>query len=75
MAENEKNIVDKVLAENEKFKHRGLYRFKGTPEKLVYRGYNWSGNGFWHQFELEEKPGAVWAEITASDTHMIEERK
>jgi hypothetical protein len=49
------------------------YRFKGTPEHLVYIGRNWSGNGFWHQFELAEKRGVVWCEILDSDLNLIEE--
>lgn len=49
----------------------GLYRFKGQPERLKYVGHNWSGNGYWHQFELEGKPG-VWAEVLTSDLWMIE---
>lgn len=54
----------------------GLYRFKhrrsDQPEVLKYIGHNWSGNGYWHQFEQEGKPG-VWAEVLTSDLWMIEE--
>ena len=54
-------------------KIRGRYNFKGQPERLVYRGRNWSGNGYWHQFELVEKPGKVWSEVLDSELWMIEE--
>lgn len=40
---------------------------------LIYRGYNWSGNGYWHQFEQAGKPGVIWCEITSRDLSMIEE--
>ena len=49
------------------------YNFKRQAERLIYLGRNWSGNGYWHQFALKEKPGAVWAEILDSDLRMIEE--
>ncbi len=47
-----------------------LYRFKGQSEVLEYLGHNWSGNGYWHQFQLN---GEVWAELTTSDLWMMEE--
>jgi|GEM_PF-2376702 len=50
----------------------GLYRFKDTPETLVYIGRNWSGNGYWHQFELAAQRGNVWAELQSHDLHLIE---
>ena len=49
------------------------YRYIGTPQKLVYLGKNFSGNGFWHQFALVKEPKKVWAEITDNELHLIEE--
>ena len=51
----------------------GRYNWKGQPERLVYLGRNWSGNGFWHQFEKAGEPGVIWCEVLDSDLHMIEE--
>lgn len=51
------------------------YNFKNQKERLVYKGHNFSGNGYWHQFALTEKPEKVWCEILTSDLHMIEETK
>ncbi len=50
----------------------GYYNWKGQPERLQYLGYNWSCNGFWHQFSKvgEEK---VWCEVTSDDLQMMEE--
>ena len=53
----------------------GKYNWKGQPERLVYIGRNWSGNGYWHQFEKVDKPGKVWCEVLDSDLRMIEETK
>ena len=47
------------------------YRFKCSNEQLVYLGYNWSGNGNWHQFALVEEPEVVWAEIPKGDLFLI----
>ena len=55
-------------------KKDGKYNWKGQPERLVYLGFNWSGNGYWHQFALVDDPlKVVWCEIPQSDLHMIEE--
>ena len=51
------------------------YNWKHAPERLIYMGYNWSGNGYWHQFEKIDKPGEIWCEVTPSDLTMIEETK
>jgi len=48
--------------------------FKNQPEKLKYIGKNWSGNGYWHQFEKIGIQG-VWCELLDSDLHMIEKVK
>ena len=47
------------------------FRYQESPN-LTYIGYNWSGNGYWHQFTKvgEHK---VWSELKPSDLHMIEE--
>ena len=52
----------------------GKYNFKHQPERLNYIGKNWSGNGYWHQFEKVGEQG-VWCELLDSDLHMIEETK
>ena len=46
-------MVDMVIGQH--------YRFKCSHEQLIYLGYNWSGNGYWHQFALIDKPKVVWA--------------
>ena len=51
------------------------YNFKNQPERLVYLGKNWSGNGYWHQFALVESPDKVWNESLDSDLKLIEETK
>lgn len=53
----------------------GRYNWKGQPERLVYVGENWSGNGYWHQFEKVDAPGVVWCEVRDSDLPMFEETK
>jgi hypothetical protein len=51
-----------------------IYNWKDDKErKLIYLGYNWSGNGMWHQFELVTNPGKIWCEVLDSDLHMLEE--
>ena len=56
----------------ETMKMRGRYNWKNQPERLVYVGRNWSGNGYWHQFEKVDAPGRVWCEILDGDLHMLE---
>lgn len=51
----------------------GKYNFTNQAERLIYLGYNWSGNGFWHQFSKVEEPEVVWAELKDRDLYMIEE--
>jgi hypothetical protein len=48
------------------------YNWRGQPERLVYLGKNWSGNGYWHQFEKLGEPGRVWCEVLDADLHMLE---
>lgn len=52
-----------------------FYNWKGQRERLIYLGYNFSGNGYWHQFALIDSPNRVWCECLDSDLHMIEETK
>ena len=51
----------------------GRYNWQHQPERLVYLGYNWSSNGYWHQFAKVETPRVVWCEVQDSDLKMIEE--
>jgi len=53
----------------------GKYNWKHQPERLVYKGKNFSGNGYWHQFAKVESPGVVWCEVLDSDLHMLEETR
>lgn len=52
-----------------------LCNWKGQPERLIYLGFNFSGNGYWHQFALVEKPNEVWCEVPMSDFHYFERSK
>lgn len=51
----------------------GKYNWKGQPERLVYLGKNWSGNGYWHQFEKVDAPGVVWCEVQTAELSHFEE--
>jgi hypothetical protein len=53
----------------------GKYNWIGQPERLIYLGDNFSGNGYWHQFAKIESPSVVWCEVKGSDLHMFEETK
>lgn len=57
------------------WKIRGKYNWKGQPERLVYLGRNWSGNGYWHQFEKVDAPGIIWCEVLDGDLSNFEETK
>jgi hypothetical protein len=57
------------------FRVGNKYNWKGQPERLIYLGNNWSGNGYWHQFSKVETPDKVWCEIRNSELDMIEETK
>ena len=54
-------------------KKGGKYNWRDQPERLVYLGNNWSGNGNWHQFALVSSPKDIWCECLDSDLRMIEE--
>ena len=52
----------------------GKYNWKQQPERLVYLGKNWSGNGYWHQFALvEDTNKLVWCEVLDHELDMMEE--
>lgn len=55
------------------FKVGGYYNWKGQHQRLIYLGYNYSSNGYWHQFALIEYPNKVWCECLDSDLQNIEE--
>lgn len=57
---------------NVKFEIGGRYNWKYQPERLIYMGYNWSGNGKWHQFALVDNPEEVWCEVQPADLAMFE---
>lgn len=54
------------------FKIGDLCNWKFQSERLVYLGYNWSGNGHWHQFALVDKPDEVWCEALTEDLKHFE---
>lgn len=49
------------------------YNWKNQSERLIYMGYNWSGNGYWHQFAKVGEPNVVWCEVPTSDLVYFEE--
>lgn len=51
----------------------GRYNWKGQPERLIYLGKNWSGNGYWHQFAKVESPDEVWCEVLDDQLDSFEE--
>ncbi len=51
----------------------GKYNWRGQPERLVYLGRIWSGNGYWLQFAKVENPWVVWCEVFDSDLRLLEE--
>lgn len=53
----------------------GKYNWKSQPDRLIYLGRNWSGNGYWHQFKKIGDPRPVWCEVLGSDLHMLEETR
>jgi hypothetical protein len=49
------------------------YSFKHlAATRLIYLGYNFSGNGSWHQFAQAESPEIVWSELTTGDLWLVE---
>ena len=51
----------------------GKYNWIGQRERLIYLGHNWSGDGYWHQFALVEKPEEVWCEVKSAELSSFEE--
>jgi len=49
------------------------YNFINQPERLVYLGENYSGNGYWHQFAKVESPDVIWNESLDSELNLLEE--
>ncbi len=49
----------------------GKYKFSHDNVKLNYIGFNFSGNGYWHQFEKEGEQG-VWCELLDTDLQLLE---
>jgi len=45
--------------------------FINQPERLIYIGRVWSGNGYWNQFKKVGE-NTVWSELQDSDMDMIE---
>jgi len=58
-----------------KFVIGNKYNWIGQPERLIYLGDNFSGNGFWHQFAKVETPNVVWCEVKGNQLHLFEETK
>jgi hypothetical protein len=56
-------------------KIRDKYNWINQPERLIFLGRNWSGNGYWNQFSKVESPTVIWCEVLDSDLHMLEETK
>ena len=54
---------------------RGKYNWIGQPERLIYLGKKFSGNGYWHQFALVENPREVWCEVKGDQLEHFEETK
>jgi len=54
------------------FKIGDNYNWKNQPERLVYLGFNHSGNGYWHQFSKIDNPKVVWCEVLPEDLKMLE---
>lgn len=54
----------------------GRYNWKNQPERLIYLGNNWSGNGYWHQFcKVEDPTKKVWCEVLGKELSYFEETK
>lgn len=53
----------------------GKYNWRNQPERLMYIGRNWSGNGFWHQFVKVDNVWCVWCEVLDADLSYFEETK
>jgi len=70
-----KNGYHLLNLEGIKMKKGGKYNWINQPERLIYLGHNFHGNGYWHQFALVESPFKVWCEVQDSDLESFEETK
>lgn len=59
--------------QRDQMKIGGRYNWRNQPERLVYLGCNWSGNGYWHQFALVDEPDVAWCEVLDADLARFEE--
>lgn len=59
--------------QRDQMKIGGHYNWKNQPERLLYLGRNWSGNGYWHQFALTSNPEEVWCEVLDDDLERFEQ--
>lgn len=50
----------------------GQYNWRHQPERLIYLGYNWSGNGYWHQFAIVGRPSVIWCEVQTNELDRFE---
>ena len=50
----------------------GKYNWRNQSERLIYLGYNFSGNGYWHQFAKIDSPEVVWSEVQTNELAMFE---
>jgi hypothetical protein len=50
----------------------GAYNWKNQPDRLIYLGRNWSGNGYWHQFRKIGDPRPVWCEVADAEIPYFE---
>ena len=66
-------MSNKSALTRETMKRGGLYNWRNQPDRLVYLGRNWSGNGWWNQFKKIGDPREVWCEVLDGDLHMLEE--
>ena len=66
-------MSDSTALTREAMKRGGRYNWKNQPERLIYLGRNWSGNGYWHQFKKIGDPRPVWCEVLDSDLRRLEE--
>ena len=59
----------------EELKRGGRYNWIHQADRLIYIGFNFSGNGYWYQFALVDEPEKVWCEVQQSSLEGIEETK
>jgi hypothetical protein len=67
-----KSMLPAPVQEPVKFEIGGRYNWKGQPERLIYLGCNFSGNGFWHQFAKVGEPEKIWCEVLTEDLASFE---